>query len=383
MTITRVCSFITACVARVSLSMRVFLVAVVVSLLATFSLAAFVQNRLDVLLDQVPAQAQVLDQVRLLVWGAATSGFTVVVLSLYAVVRGAAAVVARQQTEREALIRQTAAAEVRAVRELDRLQTEFLQTISHEIRTPLTLVHGYAELLNMRSDSLDRLAVKRMTEQILHGSSQLTGLADDLIEFARLERGELSVQAEEIDLVPVLRRVAEAIDRRPGGDRLVLQMPEQLPVLGDPDRVGQMVLNLVDNALKYAPQGPIIARATRAVALPPGAAPHKLGPKSGPLPKMVRVTVEDCGPGIAQEDQPRVWEKFFRGADVAGLNVARGSGIGLAVVQALAEAQGGAVGLRSQPGQGTQVWFDLPGVSIPERASASFRPLRVSLAGAH
>ncbi|MDQ3700639.1 MAG: HAMP domain-containing histidine kinase, partial [Chloroflexota bacterium] len=331
MTITHVCSLITARIARASLSTRVFLAAVGVSLIAAVSLAMIIVSRLEVLMGRAAAQAQVIDEVRPLVWGTAATCFALVVLSLYAVVWGAGAVIARQQAEREALIRQTAAAEVRAVRELDRLQTEFLQTISHEIRTPLTLVHGYAELLHLRSDSLDRLAVKRMTEQILLGSSQLTRLAEDLIEFARLERGELSVQSEEIDLVPVLCQVAKVIDRRPGGDRLVLQLPEHLPVLGDPDRVGQMVLNLVDNALKYAPQGPITARVTRvtrAVEARFGAAPYSAGTEMAPAPEMVRVTVEDCGPGITQEDQPRVWEKFFRGADVAGLNVARGSGIG-------------------------------------------------------
>jgi signal transduction histidine kinase len=105
--------------------------------------------------------------------------------------------------------------------------------------------------------------------------------------------------------------------------------------------VVQVVSNLVENAIKYAPEGPIEVRAVHQ-----GAA--------------VRIEVEDQGPGIPPEEQPRVWEKFYRSQQVVELNLARGTGIGLAVVKALVEAQCGRVGLVSTPGQGSRFWFEVP-----------------------
>src|SRR5207253_10169945 len=121
-----------------------------------------------------------------------------------------------------------------------------------------------------------------------------------------------------------------------------------LRVHGDRERAAQAVSNLLEKARRYAPEGLITLRAR----------------SFGPGGRAVRVEVEDQGPGISPADQPRVWEKFFRGAGVAELNVARGGGIGLAVVKALVEAQGGRVGLESTPGLGARLWFELSGVSL-------------------
>ncbi|MGH2355841.1 MAG: sensor histidine kinase [Chloroflexota bacterium] len=235
------------------------------------------------------------------------------------------------------------AAEANSLRDVARLKDEFLSTISHELRTPLTIVYGYAELLHVRRASLDPVAA-RMAEQLYLNAAQLTQMVDDLLDLTRIERGELAVHPGDVDLVPVLHQVVTSLRDREGGERLMLAVPPLLPGHADPSRVAQVLTNLVANALKYAPTGPIVVRA-RAVA---GAA------------GMIRIEVEDRGPGIPPEEQPHVWEKFYRGTAVSGRANVAGTGIGLAVVKMLVEAQGGRVGLRSTPGKGTCFWFDLP-----------------------
>jgi two-component system sensor histidine kinase KdpD len=193
---------------------------------------------------------------------------------------------------------------------------------------------------------LDPDAVESQAQRILGASTQLARLVQDLLDFARLERGEVAVEPRDGDLVPVLREALADLQRRPGGERLVAELPSGLPARADPVRVAQVVANLLDNALKYAPEGPVVLRGR--------AARGKRGKRT------VRIEVEDRGPGVPPAEQPRIWEKFFRGAGVAELHAARGNGIGLAVVKALVEAQAGRVGLESRPGRGARFWVELP-----------------------
>ena len=115
-----------------------------------------------------------------------------------------------------------------------------------------------------------------------------------------------------------------------------------LTIEADRTRVVQVASNLVENALKYAPQGPIHVRVQQ-------------------VGEVARVEVEDNGPGVPVEEQARVWEKFYRGAEVVQHNLQRGTGIGLALVKALVEAQGGRVGVEDAPAGGSLFWFELPG----------------------
>jgi signal transduction histidine kinase len=222
-----------------------------------------------------------------------------------------------------------------------------------------------------------------MSQRILHASSQLARLVADLTDFDRLERGQVAVRLGPVDLAPLLRDVVESFQDQPGGERLTSILPEQLPVHADAARVTQVASNLIENALKYAPDGPVVVRAEiypGRIETIPGhhdrAAEGSLHPTDH-LADVVRVAVEDEGPGVAPEDVPRVWEKFFRGQGVAGLNVSRGTGIGLAVVKALVEAHGGRVGLDAPRGGGARFWFELPaGVAEPSPAALPGDPQR-------
>jgi signal transduction histidine kinase len=235
-------------------------------------------------------------------------------------------------------------AEAGALRQLHRLKDEFLATIAHELRTPLTVLSGYAQWLQQWAAARAEPVVGQRVEHMVTAAAELSRLVDDLLDFARWQRGDLTVQAEPVDLAPVLRQVVAGLRQPAGRERLVVDLPSRVPAYADPARVAQAAGNLLENALRYAPSGPIVLRVATA--------PADAG--------MVRVEVKDRGPGVPAREQERIWEKFYRGHGVAGLNVARGSGIGLAVVKALVEAQGGRVGLASTPGSGACFWLDLP-----------------------
>jgi signal transduction histidine kinase len=243
------------------------------------------------------------------------------------------------------------------LRQQVRLRDELLGTVSHELRAPLSAVHGYAELLRGEVAQHDEQggSTTRLADRVLGNAQRLSRMVDDLLDLAHIERDSVTVYPEPLDLVPVLQQVAGGFRRQPGGEQLVLALPPALPAFADAARVAQAVTNLLTNALKYAPGGPVVLRAGPAPAGP--GAPRE--PGAPEVPAFVRVEVQDAGPGIPPAEQGRVWEKFYRGptASAAG---ARGMGIGLAVVKAVVEAQGGGVGLESAPGAGSRFWLDLP-----------------------
>jgi PAS domain S-box-containing protein len=322
-------------------------------------------------------------------------------LALFAAHAAAALERVRLERERQDALRDLATrdAEAAALRQLDRLKSSLLLMISHELRTPLTLIHGYAELLQARAGALSEEATRQMAGRIHSGSTQLARLVDGLLDFARIQHGRALVEPEPFDLVPALEEVFQDFRTRPGGDRLEMVVPRALPVYADRMRLAQVISNLVENALTYAPSGPIVVRA-EALEDAPDAAGREGGPGGatdggevlGPagddswdtpdagLPG-VRLSVSDLGPGLPAEEQPRVWDSFYRGARVAGLNVAPGSGNGLAMVKALVEAHGGRVGLESVPEKGATFWIELPGRPGAAGATAGLTSPATSLSG--
>jgi two-component system sensor histidine kinase KdpD len=232
------------------------------------------------------------------------------------------------------------AAEADALRELNRLRTDLMSLVAHELRGPLTAVTGYAQLLRRRAASLTPAGIVRMADQIERSATLTNEIVDDLTTTTLHESGGLAVRAENVDLGAALASIAHSFQVLPGGDRVRVEVPDGVRALADPARIEQMVGNLLFNALRYAPTGPVVVRARPA------------------SPNEVCVEVCDQGPGIPTELQPRVWDKFYR---VAGSEqLTHGTGIGLAVVRTLAELHGGHVELDSAPGAGSTFRIVLP-----------------------
>jgi len=231
--------------------------------------------------------------------------------------------------------------EMDSLREVARLKDEFLGQVSHELRTPLTIIHGYSELLI--DGMLDDTEVIRQSADEIHASSELMlRLVDDLLDTSRLDAGRIELKPVSLDLANWLIRLATGFGQATPSHRIVVDVCEPLPRLtADPDRLGQVMHNLLSNAARYSATG------------------TQIRVSADVLDDAIEIKVSDQGSGIAPEDCSRIFEKFYRGKHGATLAV-RGTGLGLAVARQLVEAHGGNIGVRSTPGAGSTFWIQLP-----------------------
>lgn len=228
--------------------------------------------------------------------------------------------------------------------ELLTARKEFLANVAHELRTPLSLIQGYAEAL------ADGVADSKETEReyaaiIAEEGIRLKKMVDELLDLAHLERHDLPLQKERIEIAPLLERIFREVNQAfaEKGVELISQVaPGISHISAQPDRLAQVLLNLLTNALRHSPPG---GRVTVTVS------PTGKG--------MIRFTVADTGPGIPAQHLSHVWERFYR-VDKARSRSEGGSGLGLAIVKQIVEAHGGKVGVASLEGRGATFWFDLP-----------------------
>ncbi len=226
----------------------------------------------------------------------------------------------------------------------DRMKDEFLSILSHELRTPLNAIMGFGSILE--DELVGPLNEVQLTylKRMLGGADALLGLINDLLDMSRIQAGKFTLEPHPFPLPRTLRGVIENLaplaEQR--GHRMRLDASEDLPlVLGDEQRVSQVLVNLVNNAIKFTPESGKI----RVSARPEG--------------PQVRVAVEDTGVGIAPEDLPKLFKPFSQ-VDMSDTRKAGGTGLGLSITKALVEAQGGHVGVESEPGKGSCFWFTLP-----------------------
>jgi len=232
--------------------------------------------------------------------------------------------------------------DVTELRRLEHVRTEFVANVSHELRTPLTAIHGYVETL--LGGALEEPEHARKFLEIVHRQTERLGrLINDLTDLSNIELGKVSLRLTPTSLDEVLDSVmAVMLPRaRAGGLAVSVKTPPELPlVIADHDRLAQILINLVDNAVKYtASGGTVTIRAAAAAG-------------------MVEVSVEDTGMGIPASDLPRLTERFYR-VDKARSRDLGGTGLGLAIVKHLVLAHGGELGIASEPGRGTTVRFAL------------------------
>lgn len=229
---------------------------------------------------------------------------------------------------------------------LEKLKDEFISTVSHELRTPLSITKEGISLV------LDRIPgeINPEQESILATSrgniDRLARIINDLLNISTLEAGRVHLRREKLEIAELFRQVADTFRPRASAQGLSLQVqaPEEgAPVYADSDKVIEILTNLVDNAMKFTPNGRI-----------------RLSAKSDD--KWVECAVEDTGNGIAAEDMPRVFGKFEQFGRVSGAG-ARGTGLGLAIVKHLVELHQGAIRVESELKKGTRFIFTLPSYS--------------------
>ena len=227
-------------------------------------------------------------------------------------------------------------------READEIKSTFVSVISHELKTPVALIQGYAETLLRKDARWDPKTREESLEVILEESDRLHHLIDNLLDASRLEAGKLPLEKEPVALDALARRVAERFRTQTDAHQVNVAFPEEFPVIeGDPTRLEQVLNNLLSNAIKYSPEGGPIDITGSAVS------------------ERVTVTVTDRGVGIPFEEQPHIFESFYRGSREYQQQTA-GAGLGLYLAKAIVEAHGGEIWVESDPGEGAAFSFSLP-----------------------
>jgi signal transduction histidine kinase len=235
-------------------------------------------------------------------------------------------------------------ARIQALEEANTHKEQFLGILSHELRTPLNAIQGFGSVLEDGIAGELAPAQANFVGKILAASDHMLALVDDLLDLSRVQAGKLSLSVEKVELAPMVRAsLVELAAQALGKDQVLAnRVRADLPwVTADPGRLRQVLSNLVGNAIKYTPEGGSIMVRAKVEG------------------DFVRVEVEDTGIGIAPEEQARIFESFTQ-LDMTSTRSKGGVGLGLSIVRALVEAQGGQVGVASQPGLGSTFWFTLP-----------------------
>jgi signal transduction histidine kinase len=250
----------------------------------------------------------------------------------------------RELTEKNRRLAQA----VERLTEADRVKSNFLATVSHELRTPLTSVIGYSEML------LEGIAGPLNDEQreyvrtVMEKGDQLLQLITGILDISRMEAGQMKFEKLPFDLAEIVSVALSTIAPHARQKKLNLScdLPDDLPrLLGDRDKIRQVLLNLMGNAVKFTPEGGSISIL---------ATPFVDGPAS-----VVRVGVRDTGIGVAPEHQQRVFDPFFQ-VDNSSTREYGGTGLGLNIVRRFIEAHTGRVWVESEPGKGAAFYFTLP-----------------------
>jgi two-component system sensor histidine kinase RpfC len=228
----------------------------------------------------------------------------------------------------------------------NREKSRFIANISHEIRTPLNAVAGFSELLD---GAKDKAYMTRLINGIQNSSRSLTALVDGILEFSKIEAGHIEVEYRPFDVRELLESIESVFSLQADkkGIKYSCEIDANVPplILGDLNRLRQILVNLVGNAIKFTDSGYIKLLLTKQTDQ------HK--------DSIIRFEVEDSGVGIKEELIPHIFERF-RQADDSAQRTHSGTGLGTAIAKHLVELMGGQIGLESQYGRGSTFWFSIP-----------------------
>jgi len=235
----------------------------------------------------------------------------------------------------------TVLTDVTQLKELDRIKTDLISFVSHELRAPLSSIMGYSSTLLRHKDKLDPAVQQEFLNTILHECDRLNRLTIDLLDISRIESGRsLELHTREVDLPALVQRVIQSQSALAYEHTFAVQIaPEAKRIVADEDKLEQILVNLVNNAIKYSPAGGTVTVRARG------------------REEKVEISVSDEGLGIPPEQLPHLFERYHRATREGEI---RGIGIGLYLVRHLVEAHGGGIWVESEVGKGTTFTFTLP-----------------------
>jgi len=235
------------------------------------------------------------------------------------------------------------------LKELDRVKSDFVTSISHDLRSPLTAILSYVELMSRAGNLNEQQSL--FTAQVKESVSAITTLLNELLELDKIEAG-LDSQREPVSLLEIVQKALEIVRTRADlkKQQIAVEVPGYIPlIMGNRMRLRQVFVNLLDNAVKYSPEGSRIQ--------------ISLWEQSG----QVVAIVSDTGMGIPADEQPYIFEKFYRSRKVSSSH--EGIGLGLSIVRSIVEAHGGRIWVESHPGKGTSFTIVLPSLIEPQPAA--------------
>jgi PAS domain S-box-containing protein len=231
--------------------------------------------------------------------------------------------------------------DISAERVVEQMKSDFVSTVSHELRTPLTSIYGFAETLLRQDITFGEAERQTFLGYIASESERLTRIVDALLNVARLDTGDLHVQLEPTDIGAVVSDAVSTVQAggATNGHSFEISVDDgELEAQADPDKLRQVLDQLVENAVKYSPEGGIVRVEARR------------------RPDAVEITVADEGVGIPPSQRERIFSKFYRAGDDQG----GGTGLGLFIAQGLVSAMGGRIWVDSEEGRGSRFTFELP-----------------------
>lgn len=249
--------------------------------------------------------------------------------------------------------------DVTALRDLEQAKSDFVSTVSHELRTPLTSIKAYVATLRRKDVEFDEDTREEFLKVVEEEADRLTRLIADILDVSKIESGRLELKKRDFDMVKLVRIVTDKLQSQTSNHLIKLEAPPSMtPIYGDPDKIEQVLMNLVDNAVKYSPAGGDIT-----VALEP----HR---------RHLELSVSDQGVGIPEDHLVDVFEKFHR-VDNRATREIYGTGLGLYVSKSIAEAHGGTIWAESELDQGSIFHFTLPLSSRPIQADQEIERLQL------
>ncbi|HUG33345.1 MAG TPA: ATP-binding protein [Anaerolineales bacterium] len=225
-------------------------------------------------------------------------------------------------------------------RTADEIKATFISIVSHELRTPVALIKGYASTLRRDDARWDKHTISESLSVIEEEADRLSKMIDDLLDASRLQAGGLSLNRADVSLPALTARILDRFSTQTNKHNFLADFPEKFPVvLADETRIEQVMMNLISNAIKYAPDGEI--KITGSVR-----------------PEQVIICVSDQGPGIEAKDLPHIFDRFYR--STKAVKQTKGAGLGLYLARAIVEAHGGRIWADPKPDSGARICFSLP-----------------------